>query len=88
MHAYTTTQSLRPYPRGRGVGGTSTINGRIGLRLPLDEFDAWEALVGSDWSGLRVLETFIALEDDLDYGEASYHGRGGPTPIIRQTEEQ
>src|SRR5690349_9924212 len=40
----TATQSLRPYPRGRGVGGTSVINGRIALRPPLDEFAAWESV--------------------------------------------
>jgi choline dehydrogenase-like flavoprotein len=82
------TQALRPYPRGRGVGGTSAINGRIALRPPLDEFDAWEAAVGSEWSRERVLESFIAMEDDELYGEEPYHGQGGPNPIIRQTEAQ
>ena len=81
------TQSLRPYPRGRGVGGTSAINGRIALRPPLDEFDAWEAVAGPDWSRSSVLDSFVALEDDLMYGDESYHGRGGPNPIMRQTEE-
>jgi choline dehydrogenase len=83
----TATQALRPYPRGRGVGGTSTINGRVAIRPPLDEFDLWEAAGGPDWSPARVLESFITLEDDELYGDEPYHGRGGPTPIVRQTEE-
>jgi choline dehydrogenase len=82
------TQPLRPFIRGRGIGGTSAINGRIALRPPLDEFDAWEAAAGPSWSKERLLETFIALEDDELYGDEPYHGRGGPTPIVRQTEAQ
>jgi choline dehydrogenase len=84
----TETQALRPYPRGRGVGGTSAINGRVAVRPPLDEFDRWEAAAGPEWARAKVLESFIALEDDEMFGDQPYHGRGGPTPIVRQTEEQ
>src|SRR6266542_4405673 len=30
-----------PYMRGRGLGGSSTVNGQIALRPPLDDFDGW-----------------------------------------------
>ncbi|HTX07874.1 MAG TPA: GMC family oxidoreductase N-terminal domain-containing protein [Solirubrobacteraceae bacterium] len=83
----TESQALRPFPRGRGVGGTSAINGRVAVRPPLDEFDIWEAAAGPEWCRAKVLESFIALEDDEMFGEEPYHGRGGPTPIVRQTEE-
>jgi choline dehydrogenase len=53
----------------------------------MDEFDGWQAAAGPDWSAARLLEEFIALEDDELYGDAPYHGRGGPNPIVRQTEE-
>lgn len=88
LNAWNTTATrLRPYPRGRGLGGSSAINGRIALRPPLDEFDAWEKLGGSGWGRDAALEALIKLEDDEEYGDEPYHGRGGPIPISRQTEE-
>jgi choline dehydrogenase-like flavoprotein len=83
----TASQPLRPYPRGRGVGGSSAINGRVALRPPLDDFDVWEAAAGPEWGRDAVLESFIALEDDELFGDEPYHGRGGPTPISRQMQD-
>ena len=76
-------QEPAPFVRGRGVGGSSAINGLIGLRGELDDFDRWAALGCAGWSGEDVLPSFIRLEDDLNFGGAPYHGRGGPVPLCR-----
>ena len=74
------------YVRGRGLGGTSSINGLVVIRPPLEEFDEWAAAGCAGWSSVDVLPFFARLEDDLEYGDADYHGRGGPTPIVRREE--
>lgn len=73
-----------PYVRGRGLGGTSSINGLVVIRPPLEEFDEWAAAGCVGWSSADVLPLFARLEDDLEYGDEPYHGRGGPTPIVRR----
>jgi choline dehydrogenase-like flavoprotein len=73
-----------PYVRGRGLGGTSSINGLVVIRPPLEEFDEWAAAGCTGWGSADVLPFFARLEDDLEYGDEPYHGRGGPTPIVRR----
>lgn len=77
-----------PYLRGWGMGGTSSVNGLVAIRPPADEFDDWATLGVEGWSWDDVLPVFRRLEDDLDYGSASYHGRGGPVPIVRRQESE
>jgi 5-(hydroxymethyl)furfural/furfural oxidase len=74
----TDRQSPRSYPCGRGVGGSSAINGQLAVRALPSDFSGWFG-----WSWEEALAAFIGLEDDLDYGSAPYHGRGGPLPISR-----
>ena len=81
-------QESAPFVRGRGVGGSSAINGLIGLRGEPDDFDRWAALGCAGWSGEDVLPSFIRLEDDLNFGDARYHGRGGPIPLFRVPERE
>ena len=76
-------QQPRLYWRGRGMGGSSAINGQIAIRGMLEDFDDWAAQGCAGWSGADVLPAFIRLEDDLDFGDAPYHGRGGPIPVYR-----
>src|ERR1700682_3430725 len=47
------TDYQRPivYWRGRGLGGSSVINGQIAIRPPLDDFDIWAAAGCSGWLG-------------------------------------
>jgi len=71
------------YWRGRGVGGSSSINGQIAIRPPLEDFDEWADQGCVGWSGAELLPYFNKLEDDLDFGDAPYHGRGGPIPVYR-----
>ena len=67
-------------PRGRVIGGCSTINATFALRGSPADYNAWR-LPG--WSFAEVLPTFVALERDLDFGTAPYHGELGPVPIRR-----
>jgi choline dehydrogenase len=84
LNAYR-TEYQRPivYWRGRGLGGSSIINGQIAIRPPLDDFDIWAAGGCRGWSAPEVLPAFIKLEDDEAFGDRPYHGRGGPIPIYR-----
>ncbi len=76
------------YWRGRGVGGSSAVNGQIAIRGMLDDFDIWAREGCDGWAGAEVLPYFIKLEDDLDFGSAPYHGRGGPIPVMRTPQEE
>jgi 5-(hydroxymethyl)furfural/furfural oxidase len=73
--------------RGRGVGGTSTVNALCAMRGVPDDFDRWAALGAEGWSFDEVLPWFIKLEDEHDFPDAPYHGRGGPVPIYREPPE-
>lgn len=84
----TEAQSPAPYWRGRGVGGSSSVNGQIAIRPPLEDFDEWARDGCDGWSGAEVLPAFIALEDDGQFGSADYHGNSGPTPIYRAPREK
>lgn len=84
----TNRQEPRLYLRGRGVGGSSTINAQIAIRGLPEDFDRWAELGCTGWSSQEVLASFIRLEDDGDFGDAPYHGQSGPIPIYRAPVEQ
>lgn len=75
------------YWRGRGVGGTSAMNGQIAIRGMLEDYDDWAAQGCVGWSGAEVLPYFCKLEADLDFGSARYHGDRGPLPVFRASLE-
>lgn len=67
--------------RGATIGGSGAVNGGYFCRgLPVD-FGAWPA----GWSWPEVLESFRALETDLDF-TGPQHGQSGPIPIRRTRE--
>jgi choline dehydrogenase len=76
------------YWRGKGVGGSSAINGAVAFRAPPDDHDAWTQLGIKGWSYAECLPYSIRLEDDVLYGDEWYHGRGGPVPVYRFTENE
>ncbi len=65
------------YPRGRVLGGCSSINGMIYMRGQREDYDGWAALTGDDtWRWDAVLPFFKASEHH--YGGANaWHGAGG-----------
>ena len=79
----TKVQSHRTYWRGRGVGGSSAINGQIAIRGAPEDYDGWAAAGCAGWSFADVLPAFNRLETDLRYGFEPYHGDSGPIPIYR-----
>jgi choline dehydrogenase len=69
-------------PRGRVIGGSSTTNAAFALRGAPADYDGWGV---AGWSWAEVLPSFVALERDLDFSNAAYHGTSGPVPIRRYT---
>ncbi len=47
--ARTPAQSRLPYPRGRGVGGSSAVNGLFAIRATVEDFDGWAAQGCAGW---------------------------------------
>lgn len=77
-------RAAEAYPRGRVMGGSSSVNAAIGMRGIPEDFATWSALGNGDWSWEEVLPLYIKLENDLDFGGQPYHGTSGPVPILRQ----
>ena len=80
-------QEPRLYWRGRGLGGSSAINGLIAIRGMPEDFDDWAEQGCTGWSWNDVLPAFVRLEDDQDFGDRPYHGQGGPIPVYRAPRE-
>jgi len=71
-------------PRGRVVGGTSTINGCIWLRGSAADYDSWAAAGNPGWTFAELHELFLGAESDPLGGDL--HGLGGPVPVHRVSE--
>ena len=65
------------WPRGRGLGGSSSINGLIYVRGQAEDYDAWAAAGNTGWGWRDVLPYFIKCEHNTR-GASEYHGSGGP----------
>jgi choline dehydrogenase len=76
-------QDARFYWRGKGLGGSSMMNGQIAIRGVADAFDEWAANGCTGWSAHEVMPLFSVIEDDLAFGDTEGHGRGGPLPVYR-----
>jgi choline dehydrogenase len=66
--------------RGKGLGGSSSVNGMIWSRGEPADYDAWEALGCTGWNGDSMTEAFLALEDHSAGGSAM-RGTGGPVHV-------
>ena len=66
-----------PYPRGRVLGGSSSINGMIYVRGQPEDFDHWGQLGNRGWSWDDVLPFFKKAES-WERGQDEFHGHGGP----------
>jgi choline dehydrogenase len=67
--------------RGRGMGGSSTVNGILAIRALPEDHDGWR-VDGWDWASM--LPYYRRLEHEHDYPEDAWHGVDGPVPIFRQ----
>lgn len=71
------------YPRGRVLGGSSSINGMIYMRGQAADYDHWRQLGNTGWGWDDVLPYFLKSEDHFA-PEPGVHGGGGPLRIERQ----
>jgi len=65
------------WPRGRGLGGSSSINGLIYVRGQHQDYDHWAELGNDGWSWRDVMPYFIKCERN-SRGASEYHGGDGP----------
>ena len=64
------------WPRGRTLGGSSSINGLLYVRGQREDYDHWRQLGNAGWSYEDVLPYFKRSEDQ-ENGANEYHGIGG-----------
>lgn len=69
------------WPRGKLLGGSSSINAMIYVRGGRCDYDEWAALTGDEsWSYEHVLPLFRRMEDNAR-GADRFHGVGGPLRV-------
>jgi choline dehydrogenase-like flavoprotein len=71
-------------PRGRCVGGTSSMNTMLYVRGHRHDYDTWRDLGNEGWGYDEVLPYFKRSEDNQRFDDA-YHGRGGPLTVSDPT---
>jgi choline dehydrogenase len=69
-------------PRGKIVGGSSSINGMLYTRGHPSDFDQWRQMGCTGWSYDDVLAIYKRLETDWR-GPGPYHGGSGPIHIVQ-----
>ncbi|MGR3372336.1 GMC family oxidoreductase [Pseudooceanicola nanhaiensis] len=71
------------YPRGRILGGCSSINGMLYLRGQAADYDGWRQTGLTGWGWDDVLPYFLKSEDYVD-GRSEFHGQGGEWRVENQ----
>ncbi len=72
-----------PYPRGKVLGGCSSINGMIYMRGQAADYDGWRQAGNIGWGWDDVLPYFLKSEDNYR-GKSALHGAGGEWRVERQ----
>ena len=67
-------------PRGKVLGGSSSINGLLYVRGQHEDYDRWRQLGNTGWGFDDVLPYFKKAEDQ-QRGADDFHGAGGPLPV-------
>lgn len=68
------------WPRGKVLGGSSSINAMVFVRGQATDFDEWAAMGNPGWSWDEVLPWFKKLENN-QAGENAWRGTGGPLDV-------
>jgi choline dehydrogenase-like flavoprotein len=71
-------------PRGKGLGGSSSINAMIYLRGQREDYEAWVQSGASGWGWEDVLPYFKKAEHN-ERGPSALHGQGGPLNVMDLT---
>jgi choline dehydrogenase-like flavoprotein len=70
-----------PVPRGKLLGGSSSINGMVFVRGQAQDFDTWAQLGNRGWSYTEVLPFFKRMESYAGEGDDAFRGREGPLRV-------
>ncbi|MFN4170797.1 MAG: GMC family oxidoreductase [Pseudorhodobacter sp.] len=65
------------WPRGRVLGGSSSINAMVWIRGHRTDYDDWEAVAGPGWGWEAARDAYRAIEDN-EAGGDDWRGTGGP----------
>ncbi|WP_244930058.1 GMC family oxidoreductase N-terminal domain-containing protein [Nocardioides sp. W7] len=76
-----------PVPRGKVVGGSSSVNGMVYVRGNRANFDSWAAEGNTGWDADSVNAAYKRMEDFED-GENAFRGAGGPIRVTRNKAPQ
>lgn len=68
------------WPRGKGWGGSSSINGMVYIRGAVQDYDGWAASGLAGWSYKEVLPYFLKAER-YEGAPSPWHGRSGPLGV-------
>lgn len=68
------------WPRGRTLGGSSSINAMIYMRGHPADYDGWAEAAGSDWGWTRAREVFLRLEGNTALSDG-HHNTDGPLTV-------
>ena len=77
-------------PRGKVIGGSSSINGMVYVRGHARDFDTWSEMGASGWAYADVLPYYKRMECWASRGhggDASWRGKDGPLHVTRGTRE-
>ena len=81
-----TGQRRIPIPRGKLLGGSSSINGMVFVRGQSQDYDTWAQLGNRGWSYREVLPIFKDMESYQGDGDDEYRGRNGPLRVSESNE--
>jgi choline dehydrogenase len=70
-----------PVPRGKLLGGSSSINGMVFVRGQAQDFDTWAQMGNRGWSYNDVLPIFRRMESYAGEGDDAFRGREGPLRV-------
>jgi choline dehydrogenase len=70
-----------PWPHGRTLGGSSSINGLVYMRGNRIDYDGWRDEHGCEGWGYDDLLPYFKLAEDQQHGASEFHGAGGPIRV-------
>jgi len=75
-------RSIR-YPRGKTLGGSSSINGLLWIRGQKEDYDIWRQLGNNGWGWSDVLPYFLKSENN-ELGKSEFHNNSGPITVANK----
>ena len=64
------------WPRGKTLGGSSSINGMLYIRGQAEDYENWEQLGNSGWGYRDLMKYFINIENNQNF-QNQFHGNFG-----------